>query len=114
MDLGTGYIKNLTDTTVSNVKFDNFKNNASNVGKNSDIHAKDIETAAQEFEELFVGQLLKMMFDTVEVDSLFGGGYAEETYRGLLVDEYGKAIGQSGGIGISDSVQRTLMQMQGL
>jgi|GEM_PF-1050776 len=113
MDLGGAYIQNIADTSLSNVKFDQFKKDANSFNPAGE-NPKSVEEAAKEFEGLFVGQLLQLMFDTVEVDSLFGGGHAEETYRSLLVDEYGKALGESGGIGISDNVQKTLLQMQGL
>ncbi len=71
-----------------------------------------IHEKAREFEAMFVTQMLKPMFDTLKTDGMFGGGQGEETYRGLLVDEYGKEIARAGGIGIADSIARQMILMQ--
>lgn len=71
-----------------------------------------IEEAAKEFESVFISQMLSHMFSGVEVDPLFGGGHAEEMYRSLLVDEYGKVISQAGGIGLADHVKQELLSLQ--
>ena len=42
--------------------------------------------------------MLKPVFDSVEVDPLFGGGKGEEVFRGLLEQEYAKIIAKQGGI----------------
>ena len=75
---------------------------------------KDKEAAAKKFEAMFVSQLLNLMFNTVKVDENFGGGFAEETYRGLMVDEYGNAISKTGGIGIANDLQKTLFDFQNI
>lgn len=77
--------------------------------KNKELSA---EQAGEEFEGLVLGFLLNTMFSTVEVNPLTGGGSAEETYRGLLIEEYGKAVTASGGLGIAEQVTRQLMQLQ--
>jgi Rod binding domain-containing protein len=56
--------------------------------------------------------MLKPMFEGLSSDGPFGGGQAEETYRGLLVDEYGKAIAKSGGVGLADQIAREMLKMQ--
>ena len=72
-------------------------------------HAKE---AAEDFEAVFLAQMLTPIFDGLETDGPFGGGSSEKIYRSLLVQEYGKAIAKSGGIGISDAVQREILQLQ--
>jgi len=72
----------------------------------------EIRQAAKEFEAVFLAQMLKPIFDGLETDGPFGGGQAEETYRGLLVEEYGKAIAQAGGVGIADQVAREMLKLQ--
>ena len=49
------------------------------------------------------------MFSGIKADGLFGGGNAEEMFRSLLTDEYGKSVARSGGIGIADQVVRSVM-----
>ena len=67
---------------------------------------------AEEFEALFLSQMLAPIFETVETDGPFGGGSAERIYRSLMVQEYGKALTQSGGVGIADAVERELLKLQ--
>ena len=56
--------------------------------------------------------MLAPMFEGLETDELFGGGPGEDIYRSILVEEYGKAIARSGGIGIADAVQREILRLQ--
>jgi peptidoglycan hydrolase FlgJ len=67
---------------------------------------------AEDFEAYFLSQAFEQMFADVAPDSLFGGGNAEQTYRSLLFQEYGKAVAKSGGIGLADSVQREILKLQ--
>jgi Rod binding domain-containing protein len=71
-----------------------------------------IEKSAKEFEGMFLSEMVSHMFDTVAVDPMFGGGEGEETWRGMLVDEYSKHIVQNGGIGLSDAIKIQMIQMQ--
>lgn len=73
---------------------------------------KALREAAQDFEAVFLSQMIKPMFDTVPTNSMFGGGNAEGIYRGMMVEEVGKSIAKSGGIGIADSVYRELLKLQ--
>lgn len=74
-------------------------------------YAKARKTA-ENMESLFISQMLEHMFTDMEVDPLFGGGHAEETYRSMLTDEYGKLMARAGGIGIADHVTRQILQLQ--
>lgn len=71
-----------------------------------------LRETAEDFEAVFLGQMLKPMFDGIETDGMFGGGQAEKMYRDLMVDEYGKAISKAGGIGIADAVMREMIKLQ--
>ena len=68
--------------------------------------------AAQEFESVFVAQMLEHMFAGVRTDGPFGGGHAEAVYRSLLLTEYGHAITRSGGIGVADQVMTEILRIQ--
>ncbi|WP_321447079.1 rod-binding protein [uncultured Cohaesibacter sp.] len=67
--------------------------------------------AAQEFESVFLSQMLSGMFEGVGGDE-FGDSYAQNTYRSLLTETYADEITKAGGIGIADSVMRELISMQ--
>ncbi len=73
---------------------------------------EQVRRAAEEFEAVFISQMLAPMFEGLETDELFGGGPGEDVYRSILVEEYGKAIARSGGIGIADAVQREILRLQ--
>lgn len=71
-----------------------------------------ITAKAKEFESVFLAEMMKPMFESVEVDPLFGGGNAENIFRGMLTEEYGKKIASTKGIGIADYVTRELIRAQ--
>lgn len=72
------------------------------------------EAVAQQFERMFIAEMLRPMFEGIETDGEFGGGNAEATFRPMLIDEYANAIAKGGGIGIADSVLKEILRMQGL
>ena len=81
-------------------------------GSNQAKKLEQAKQAAEEFEAVFLAQMLAPIFDGLETDGPFGGGSSEKIYRSLLVQEYGKSIAKSGGIGISDAVQREILKLQ--
>ena len=73
--------------------------------------AKD---AGDRFEAQFMSQMLGQMFEGVKTDGPFGGGFGEEMFRSMMTDAMAKKMTQAGGIGVSDTVQREILKMQGL
>jgi Rod binding domain-containing protein len=90
--------------------------NAGKIGKASqlspNIKADKMDASAKEFEAVFIAQMLKPMFETVETNEMFGGGNAENIYKSMMVDEYGKIIAEQGGIGLADALKSQLIEMQ--
>lgn len=87
---------------------------AAKVAKNAKSY-KDlakVEEAAKEFEAVFVAEMLKPMFEGIDTNGMFGGGKGEEVFRGMMIQEYGKILAQTGEIGISDSVKEEMIRMQ--
>jgi Rod binding domain-containing protein len=72
----------------------------------------EIRQTAEEFESVFLAEILKPMFDGLQTDGLGGGGIGEETFRPLLIDQYAQALSQAGGVGIADAIVRELLRMQ--
>lgn len=68
--------------------------------------------AAQDFEAMFLAQILNEMNESLPTDGYFGGGYSEQIYRGLLNEQYAKAIATRGGVGIAEPVYRVLIGAQ--
>jgi len=71
-----------------------------------------IRKVAEDFEAVFLGQMLKPMFANLGAEKPFGGGSGEDMWRSLQVDEFGKAIAQKGGIGIADNIFREMLKLQ--
>jgi peptidoglycan hydrolase FlgJ len=76
------------------------------------IQAARADKAAQDFEAVYISEMLKPMIETVEVDENFGGGKGEEVFRGLLTQELGKSISQQGGFGLAAQVRAELLKIQ--
>ena len=73
---------------------------------------QNIDRLSTDFEAVFLSQMMGAMFAGDELTSYFGGGTQGEIYKSLLLNEYGKAIAQSGGIGIASQVKKELLQLQ--
>ena len=68
--------------------------------------------AAEEFEAVFISEMLKPMFESLPTEGPFGGGPSEGIWRSLLVTEMGKEISRRGGFGIADNVQAEMLRLQ--
>lgn len=73
---------------------------------------KDVDAVAKDFESVFISQMLGNMFTGDEANSYFGQGAAGDIYKSFLMNEYGKAISNAGGIGIASTVKQELLKLQ--
>lgn len=87
--------------------------------KVTDLEAKidpaklaQIRKSANEFESVFVSQMLGHMFDGIGTDETFGGGHGEEMFKPMLTEQFGKQITQRGGLGIANQVYSELLRAQ--
>ena len=76
------------------------------------VDPAEAAASAADFEAMFLAEMLSPMFAGIGKDAMFGGGFAGDVYRSLLVTEYANTIARSGGVGIADAVQRELLQLQ--
>lgn len=67
---------------------------------------------AVELEGVFLNTLVSEMFKGLETDSMFGGGHAEETWRGMMAEQYASEMAKAGGIGIADQMVTHLIETQ--
>lgn len=79
---------------------------------NAAMSRDQLHNAAREFEAFFLARALEPMFEGIQAEAPFGGGMAEDLWRSLLVDEYGKAMAKAGGIGLADAMVRSLIELQ--
>ena len=73
----------------------------------------ELRRAAEEFEAVFLAEMLAPMFEGLDTDGLGGGGLGEQIFRPMLVERYAEAISRAGGVGVADSVVREMLRMQG-
>jgi flagellar protein FlgJ len=72
----------------------------------------EMDEVAQDFEAQFISSMMENMFSGLSTDGPMGGGESEQTYRSLMLDQYGKQIARSGGIGVADYVKREMLRLQ--
>jgi len=73
---------------------------------------KTLDAVSEDFEAMFAAQMITPMWAGIDADPMFGGGMAEETFRSLMTNEYGKIIAKSGGIGVAPFVKTELLRAQ--
>lgn len=74
-----------------------------------------LQKSAREYEGVFMTQMMNIMFENVDFSPMAEGGSsaAADTYKGMLVNEYGKAMSEKGsGIGLADPIYGALLQAQ--
>lgn len=91
---------------------ENAINKAKSYARQRGMEEAKIDEVAQEFEAVFLGQMLQHMFAGIDADANTGGGQTEEMYKSLLIDEYGKLMSRTGGIGVADHVKREMLKLQ--
>lgn len=74
--------------------------------------ANNIREKAEELEGVFLNTLMSQMFNSIETRSGFGGGYAEETWRGMQAEQYANLIAEGGGVGLADQIVANLLSAQ--
>ena len=74
------------------------------IDKNSELYK-----ASQDFESLFIRQMLEVMRKTIHrEDDLLNGGLSQDVFEGMLYDEYAKKMAQTAGFGLADTIYRQL------
>ena len=74
----------------------------------------EIKESAKKFEAQFLSIMLQQMFEGVEASAPFGGGPGESMFKSFMTEAMADQMVKSGGVGISDTVQREMLKLQGL
>lgn len=72
----------------------------------------EVMATAREFEAVFISEMMKPMFEGTQLEAPFGGGKGEEIFQGMMLQEYGKILSQTGGIGLADHVRDQMINLQ--
>jgi len=70
------------------------------------------KAVAQEFEAVFLSNMLEEMFAGLADEGPMGAGAGTGTWRSFLTDQYAKTIAANGSIGLADQVYRQLIALQ--
>lgn len=70
-----------------------------------------IRQVAEEFEAVFLAQMMEQMMGE-STQSSFDGGAGESAFRSMLNEEYAKVMAKAGGIGLADDLAREMMALQ--
>jgi len=72
-----------------------------------------MQKTARDFEAMFVSRMLESASAAANTKkSMFTGGKAEEQFRSLLNDHYGRSVAKHGGLGIAESVLKEMVRLQ--
>lgn len=81
-------------------------------GNRSISSSDQARQVAEEFEAVFLAQLIEQMMGESTQSEMFGGGPGESAFRGMLNEEYAKVMARAGGIGLADDLAREMMRLQ--
>ena len=85
-------------------------NAASTSGKNQ----ADIKKVAEEFEAIFIAQLLKIMRETIEESGMEGSGLGKSIYTELFDQEVALSMARRGALGIGDLIYKSIADKEGV
>jgi flagellar protein FlgJ len=72
---------------------------------------KDAAQAAQQFEALLIGEMLKSMWQTVPQGQLLSGSHEESLYRDMLNEAISNSIAEGRGMGIKDVIFKDMNKL---
>ncbi len=73
---------------------------------------EQMQEAAQEFEAVFLFQMLKQIRDSIhKEEGLMNGKMGEEMFTGILDEEYAKIMAKSNSTGLSDVIYRQMSRI---
>ena len=73
--------------------------------------AEQARQVGEEFEAVFLAQMLEHMMGESTEDSMFSGA-GQGAWKGMLNEEYAKVKAKAGGIGLADDLAREVMRYQ--
>jgi peptidoglycan hydrolase FlgJ len=71
-----------------------------------------LRAQAQDFEVQFVNSMFQQMYAGIQGDGPFGNSTGVAPWRSFLTEEYAKNFVKAGGVGIADTVYKSLLALQ--
>jgi peptidoglycan hydrolase FlgJ len=98
----------MINTSIARLQYDNVQPNKTIQNVQQNKQDNQLRKACEDFEAIFVKQMLKSMKSTITKSGLLDGGFAEEIYDDMLYDEYAKKMTKTANFGIANSLYRQL------
>ena len=74
---------------------------------------KKLKKTADDFESMFLENMVDRLTQSSDTEGPLGeNGTGGGVWRSMLSNEYAKSIAKSGGVGISDQIMRSMIQLQ--
>ena len=73
---------------------------------------KALRLASREFAGVFIGQMMKIMYSTIEKSEIGHGGQGEEIFQEMLTSEFARQAAYSESYGISEMVYKSLRRRE--
>lgn len=83
---------------------------AAGIGKSASVN--ELREVAQDFEAVFLAQVLANINRGFGSDSLLGGDGDQTVFRDMFNEEMAKLISRSGGVGVADAVLKEMLKLQ--
>lgn len=109
LDINTLYRNNMEDLKKRVTPAQPAAKKSGTIDKNSKLFK-----VSQEFEAIFIKQMLNTMRKTVNKSGLLDGGQAEEIFEDMLYDNYAQSMAETANFGLADSIYRQLAANEGL
>lgn len=74
------------------------------------IDEAKLKKACEDFESIFISQMLKEMRKSIPKSGLFDGGSEQDAYLSLFDEAFSKSIAQGGGIGLGKILYQNIMK----
>lgn len=88
-------------------------NATTTAGLSSPAQLGHLRAQAEEMEGVFLNTLMKEMFASLSSDEdVMGGGFGEDTWRGMQAEQMADAVAKAGGIGLADALMADILKLQ--
>ncbi len=107
-DISSLYFDQRRDITSLQRQAAGRRSGGPHVGSQRIDRSSDLYKVCQDFESIFIKQMLNVMRKTVHKTGLMDGGMAEEIFEDMLYDDYALKMAKSSQFGISNMLYKEL------
>jgi len=95
---------------ISMMQWENLKaaGDISRTSRGTDGESEKLKEACQDFEAIFIKQMLDSMRKTINRNGLIQRNMGEDIFEDMLYDEYAKRMAKSGDFGIAELMYKQL------